>query len=117
MVVTILLSRHDLAAIDEESTTNEVNSTELLPETVPRFPTTGNTAQVSTTDRHYYSSITEPGTGKASTAGRSVEEVSSAITNACTLLTSSYWYLLCLPSCTVRLCSHMITLCPSMQRP
>ena len=96
----------------QESTlsTNEVNSTELPPETVPQFPTTGNTAQVSTTDGHH-SSISEPpiaiddsreestanktstGTGTASTAGTSVEEVSSAIANACTLSKCIfYWY-------------------------
>ena len=83
------------------------------PEIVPRFPTTVHTAQVSTTDEHH-SSISEPstdiddsreesianetstGTGKASTAGTSVEEVSSAIANACTLhelivITKNFW--------------------------
>ena len=69
------------------------------PETVPQFPTAVHTAQVSTTDGHY-SSISEPsidiydsreeskkftGTGKASTTEESVEEVSRAIANACTL--------------------------------
>ena len=90
-----------------------VNSSELPPETVPRFPTTDPTAQVSITDGHH-SSILEPsiaindskgesianetstGTGKASTAGKSVEEVSSAIANACTLhelivITKNFW--------------------------
>ncbi len=79
-----------------------------VPETMPRFSTTGNTAQVSTTDGHYSSipstdiddlreeSIVNKkftGTGKTSTAEESVEEVSSAIANACMLhgiLTSLY---------------------------
>ena len=129
-ILSLSLSRHDLALPDntirqlstltpingtQESTpsTNEVNSSELPPETVPRFPTTDLTAQVSITDGHH-SSILEPsiaindsrgesianesstGTGKASTAGKSVEEVSSAIANACTLhelivITKNFW--------------------------
>ncbi len=129
-ILSSSLSRHDLALPDntiqqlstltpingtQESTpsTNEVNSSELPPETVPRFPTTGRTPQVSTTDGHH-SSISEPytaindlreestanktstGTGTASTAGTSVEEVSSAIANACTLhelivITKNFW--------------------------
>ncbi|XP_064389993.1 uncharacterized protein LOC135337904 [Halichondria panicea] len=73
------------------------------PEIVPRFPTVVHTAQVSTTDGQH-SSISEPptdikeskeestanetstGTGTASTAGTSVEEVSSAIANAWSLI-------------------------------
>ena len=96
------ISEPPIAIDDVRKEFTTVNSTELLPETVPRFPTTDPTAQVSTTDGHY-SSISEPptdikesreesianetstGRGTASTAGRSVEEVSSAIANACTL--------------------------------
>ncbi len=63
------------------STTKEViashnNTSESLPpETMPRFPTTGHTAQVSI-DGHY-SSISEPSTGTV--------KATSAIANACTL--------------------------------
>ena len=106
------ISEPPIAIDDAREEPTTVNSTELPPETVPRFPTTGPTAQVSATDGHY-SSISEPsiaiddsreestanktstGTGTASTAGTSVEEVSSAIANACTLLTS--WYTQFLP--------------------
>ncbi len=103
------LSRYDLAALPDNtikpffplstlfddtkestlsSTTKEViasrnNTSESLPpETMSRSPTTAHTAQVSI-DGHY-SSISEPSTGTVKAEG-SVEEVSSAIANACML--------------------------------
>ncbi|XP_064389990.1 uncharacterized protein LOC135337903 isoform X2 [Halichondria panicea] len=97
------ISEPPIAIDDAREEPTTVNSTELPPETVPQFPTTGPTAQVSATDGHY-SSISEPsiaiddsreestanktstGTGTASTAGTSVEEVSSAIANAWSLI-------------------------------
>ncbi len=104
----IIIYRYDLAALPastiqpfypsfddtQKSTTEEVitslNNTDVQcplesppPETVPRSPTTGHTAQLSTIDGHY-SSISEPSTGTVKAEG-SVEEVSSAIANACTL--------------------------------
>ncbi len=84
----------DIQESTMSSTINKVNSI------VPRFPTTSRTS--STIDGHH-SSITEPstgiddareesatnetstGSGRAFTTGESVEEVSSAIANACTL--------------------------------
>ncbi len=58
-------------------------SESLPPETMSRSPTTSHTAQVSTIDGQY-SSISEPSTGTVKAEG-SVEEVSSAIANACML--------------------------------
>ncbi len=66
----------------QESALSFTASTELPPETMPRFPTTAHTAQVSI-DGHY-SSISEPSTGTVKAEG-SVEEASSAIANACML--------------------------------
>ena len=60
------------------------------PETVPRSPTTGHTAQVSTIDGQY-SSISEPSTGTVKAEG-SVEDVSSALANAC-MLHECYMYM------------------------
>ncbi len=110
------LSRYDLAALPTStikpfyplstlfddtqestlsSTTEEVitslNNTDVPcplesppPETMPRSPTTAHTAQVSIDGHH--SSISEPSTGTVKAEG-SVEEASSAIANACMLLT------------------------------
>ncbi len=75
------------------STTEEVitslNSTDVPcplesppPETMPRSPTTGHTAQVFI-DAHYFS-ITEPSTGTVK-AEENVEDASSAMANACML--------------------------------
>ncbi len=50
---------------------------------MPRSPTTGHTAQVSTIDGHD-SPISEPSTGTVKAEG-SFEDVSSAIANACAL--------------------------------
>ncbi len=69
----------------QESTlsTDEANSTELPPETVP---TAGQpSTDINDSREESTANETPTGTGKASTAGKSVEEVSSAIANACTL--------------------------------
>ena len=103
------LSRYDLAALPAStikpffplstlfddtkestlsSTTKEViasrnNTSESPPpETMPRSPTTGHTAQVSI-DGHY-SSISEPSTGSVK-AEENVEDAPSAMANACML--------------------------------
>ncbi len=108
IIISLSFRRHDLAALPANTSNpllfdDSTKESTFSSEQFPRYYRTSRTSQVSSTDGHH-ASISAPSTGidasreesttnktytgrgNASTVEGSVEEVSSAIANACMLL-------------------------------